>query len=469
MARRKDEVGFGRRGDLPRSINRGVITRRDFLKGGEWGGGGRGGAVWGGGGARGPPTRAATAPMAATSTSGPEVGGLTGTVEVWMPETRDDAIASSQWWYNAFMAANPGVTVKSLNVPYGEDSVKLRAAHETDTAPDIMWVYGDFHFALGVDGLTQSTNDLLERIGIDRFPAGVLDGIRIAGTYYSVPFVGFPFVIFYRKDLYEEKGLKPAETHEELLANIRALHDPPNIYGYALTNQNIVDTWNLKSAMWTHGAYYFDAEDNLALDRPETLEAWAYYKELGKYTPPGAMSQSDLEMREYMIDGGVAHHMSTTSFPALFKEEDIERIGAHLYPIKAGAKGATLDFMGFAIAAKAKRPDLAKELIAFLMEPANFEEYLRRTIVGWIPMVQDAYTESYLNDPRIAPVREYFEVGAKAQKTGVVGTGYFGPSVKASVLVATDVEKSIGDRLVVLDQSPEEVLDFAISTLEAAL
>ena len=39
----------------------------------------------------------------------------------------------------------------------------------------------------------------------------------------------------YRKDLYDAKGLKPAETFDELLANAKALHDPATrVHGLAL-------------------------------------------------------------------------------------------------------------------------------------------------------------------------------------------------------------------------------------------
>ena len=167
------------------------------------------------------------------------------------------------------------------------------------------------------------------------------------------------------KDLYAAKGLRAPETHEELLENIAALHDPPGRYGYLLTNQYIADTFNLKTAMWTHGAYFFDAEDNLALDRPETLKAWAFYKELGKYSPPGSMAQGDLESRELMLDGRVAHMFTTTSFAADFGPEDLRRQGAFAYPIQPGAKGASLDFNALALPARSRQPELAKDMIGF--------------------------------------------------------------------------------------------------------
>jgi multiple sugar transport system substrate-binding protein len=221
--------------------------------------------------------------------------------------------------------------------------------------------------------------------------------------------------------------------------------------------------------MWTHGAYYFDENDQLALDRPETLAAWQFYKDLAKFSPPGSMAQSDLESRQLFVDGKVAHMLTTTSMAANFKAEDLPKYGAFLYPSKPGAKGASMDFQGNNIPTKAKSPELARAAIAFQLEPDNFQEYLKRTVVGWVPMLQDAYTDEYLNDPRIAPIREFIEIGGESLKNGVIGAGYWGPSANESVLTATDVEKQIGDMLVVQDKSPDEVLQFALDTINAGM
>ena len=38
-------------------------------------------------------------------------------------------------------------------------------------------------------------------------------------------------------------------------------------------------------------------------------------------------------------------------------------------------------------------------MIGFLLEPENFQEFLTRTVVGWVPMLEDAWTGRYLNHP----------------------------------------------------------------------
>jgi multiple sugar transport system substrate-binding protein len=430
------------------------ISRRTLLKAGALGG-----------------VAAAMSPLAARGRGRAFLQGeaLTGTLESWTPDTRDDALAAEKWWGEQFVAANPGVTLKQLSVPYGEDTTKLTAGNAAGVVPDMLYAYSQLMYTYGVDGITQPVNDLVDQIGRDRFIPAALDGITVDGNIYTVPQTGFPFFIYYRKDLYDELGLPIPDTHEQLLENAAAVHNPPDVYGFIVTNKDLSDNWNLKSAMWTNGAYYFDENDQLALDRPETLAAWQFYKDLAAFSPPGSMAQSDLNSRELYVDGKVAHMLTTTSMSANFTPEDLPRFGGFLYPQKEGAKGASLDFQGNNITTKAKSPDLARAAIAFQLDPENFQEYLLRTVVGWVPMLQDAYTDAYLNSERIAPIREFIELGGESLKTGVIGAGYFGPSANESVLIATDVEKQIGDRLVVDDQSPEEVMAFALETINAAM
>jgi len=394
---------------------------------------------------------------------------VTGTITTWSPDTRPDALASEKWWDAAFVKANPGAKVKQLTVPYGQDTTKLKAGQATGIVPDVIWGYTDLLYSYGQDGLVMPVNDVIKAVGSKRFLPAALNNIIVGGKVYSVPFVGFPFFIYYNKGYYKKHGLKPPTTHAQLLANIKAAHDPPNVYGYMLTNQAISDTWNLKTVMWTHGAYYFDKADKLALKRPQTIAAWSFYKELSKYSPPGSMAQSDLEARQLLVDGKVAHMFTTTSFSGNLKASQATNFGAFLYPRKPGAKGASLDFYGLEIPTKAKNPAGARAMIEFLLQPRNFQQYLARTVVGWVPMLGDAYTPTYLNNPRIKPFRQFIALGSASARIGVVGTGYFGPSKHAPALVATNVEKQIGDRLVVQDQDPKEVLDWAVKTITAAL
>ena len=70
------------------------ISRRTVLKAGALGG-----------------MAAAMSPLAAYGRGRAFLQGeaLTGTLESWTPDTRDDALAAEKWWGDQFKAANPGV------------------------------------------------------------------------------------------------------------------------------------------------------------------------------------------------------------------------------------------------------------------------------------------------------------------------------------------------------------------------
>src|SRR4030095_9200517 len=60
------------------------------------------------------------------------------------------------------------------------------------------------------------------------------DADSIEGKPYGIPYDGEVTVQVYRKDLYDAKGLKPADTYDQLVSNAKALHDPANrVYGLA--------------------------------------------------------------------------------------------------------------------------------------------------------------------------------------------------------------------------------------------
>lgn len=52
------------------------------------------------------------------------------------------------------------------------------------------------------------------------------------GEIYGLPINGNIQILYYRKDLFEQKGLKPPTTFDELLADAKMFADPPKMYGF---------------------------------------------------------------------------------------------------------------------------------------------------------------------------------------------------------------------------------------------
>jgi multiple sugar transport system substrate-binding protein len=111
----------------------------------------------------------------------------------------------------------------------------------------------------------------------------------VQGRLYGVPFDGESTLQIYRKDLYDAKGLKPAETFDELVKNAAAVHDPANrVWGAALrgfkgAGQNMYIYPSIFRAFggeWSPGGAF-------RANSREAVAALEWYVELlSKYAPP---------------------------------------------------------------------------------------------------------------------------------------------------------------------------------------
>jgi ABC-type glycerol-3-phosphate transport system substrate-binding protein len=115
------------------------------------------------------------------------------------------------------------------------------------------------------------------------------EAASVDGKPYGIPYDGEVTVQVYRKDLYDAKGLKPAETYEQLLDNAKALTDPANrMYGLALrgfagAGQNM---YIYPSIFRGFGGDWFQNK-TLVVNSPDAIKALEWYvNALTQYAPP---------------------------------------------------------------------------------------------------------------------------------------------------------------------------------------
>src|SRR5690606_25065240 len=68
---------------------------------------------------------------------------------------------------------------------------------------------------------------------VDGFSPALVGLLSYEGVAYGAPFMTEGDLMFYRKDLLEERGLDVPTTLDEYLEVVKALHDPPRQYGTA--------------------------------------------------------------------------------------------------------------------------------------------------------------------------------------------------------------------------------------------
>ena len=81
----------------------------------------------------------------------------------------------------------------------------------------------------------------------------------VNGEFIGIPVNGNVQVLYYRRDLYEEKGLTPQKTWDDLIANAAVFHNPPSMYGMIQRMERSSVTYNFGPYMFSHGgAVYKD-------------------------------------------------------------------------------------------------------------------------------------------------------------------------------------------------------------------
>jgi len=133
---------------------------------------------------------------------------------------------------------------------------------------------------------------VIASIGEDDFRAGPLAMVTDpeTGKYAAVPYDGWIQAIWYRKDVFEEAGLNPPVSWDDILAACETLPGTGNLL-YALTigsdpGQNYGHQVFEQVAM-SNNAWPFDEAGNVTMDTPEMIAALEFYTSLQDCAVPG--------------------------------------------------------------------------------------------------------------------------------------------------------------------------------------
>lgn len=194
-----------------------------------------------------------------------------------------------------FEAAHPGVTVKSVQIPYNDFRRKLLTAIAGGTAPDlirsdIIWV-PEFAYMGATVALDEYMADFKEYSG------AVFDGPLTTnffnGHYYGLPLDTNNRVLVYNKDMFRAAGVEaPPTTMEEFLAvceKIHALGEGKYCFADGGTYAWAVNPW-----IWSFGGDVTDPDYKVSsgyLNGPKTKAAYEFLKNLVDkgYMHPGIL------------------------------------------------------------------------------------------------------------------------------------------------------------------------------------
>ena len=213
-------------------------------------------------------------------------------VDFWTSDNEPKRVAVYRSLADRYMAEHPGVTVNVI--PYVESTTlqQLEAAQAAGELPDLIRVGIEWVAALdGADLLdTDAARAVVQAVGEADFREGVLSMVTdtASGDLLAVPYDGWIQALWYRRDRFEQLGLKTPISWADLnqaCDTIEAGGDP----AFALVlptigNQNYVHQVFEQVAM-SNNAWPFDATGNVTMNTPEMVEALRFYTGLQRCSP----------------------------------------------------------------------------------------------------------------------------------------------------------------------------------------
>jgi arabinogalactan oligomer/maltooligosaccharide transport system substrate-binding protein len=226
---------------------------------------------------------AACAPAApqATATAAPV------TITVWHGFTGAEADTLTTAISN-FEAANPGITITTLAVPFDQLQNKFTTEASTGGGPDVFFGPKDWIGTLADANLIAPLDDLSSQLGLGNLVQGAVDANKYKGNVYALPDSSDLMALWYNKQVLPN----PPTTSDELIADAATVGLAFN-YGF----------YQAAGIIFAEGGQLFDSSQKCILDQGTgTVDALKWMLTL--YSSPGVQSDTNGSNLDALFKGG---------------------------------------------------------------------------------------------------------------------------------------------------------------------
>ncbi len=266
-------------------------------------------------------------------------------------------LINSSPWFNSFkalVAAYTSETGNQVNLDVTPFPGMLQKARNAVTAQsseyDLVNLNEEWYLQFYKDGLVTPLKEIdpgfkldpqvIEYNFADRWDPKIR-GSSADGDILGLPINGNIQILYYRKDLFEQKGIKPPATFAEMLAAAKALHDPPRMYG--ITERTSDDPiYNVLAYIYGFGGSVvsYDARGgkwSVNIAKKPAVDALKFWLDLvWSYDPPNYTQIDQASMISLMASGKSAMAVLVDAAASNFDDPKVStvigKLGATVVP-----------------------------------------------------------------------------------------------------------------------------------------
>ena len=223
---------------------------------------------------------------------GEDSGADADSITVWTTDTLPDRVRATEAIIDRF-TKETGVEVELVGVAEDQFTQTLTSAAAADELPDVI---GSLSLAsvrtLDANNLldTDAAAAVVESLGADTFSQEALALTSDGDAQLSVPSEIWSQLLIYRKDLFEDAGLQPPETYDDIIAAAEEL-DSEGVAGFVGPTAP-ADTFTQQTfehIALANGCELVDDGGGVVLDSSQCVGAFDFYGNLvTNYSVPGA-------------------------------------------------------------------------------------------------------------------------------------------------------------------------------------
>ena len=337
-----------------------------------------------------------------------------------------------------YEAANAGVEVEIVSLPWGQAFEKLATMVAGGDLPDVVEMPDRWLALYAGAGRLANLEDQIAgwEHGGTLTDKTLAMGRYAGGTAYTVPYGFYLRAMFYNKKLLAEAGVDaPPKTMDEFMMASEKVSALDGKYGYCLRGgPGGLNGWIMMAATMNGTNEFFTDDGKSRLNEAGSVEGIQFLMDIYQkgYAPKDAVSWGFNEIVSGFYSGTCAFlDQDPDALIAIAERMPAEDFAVIPMPLGPSGKAfPTIGYAGWSVFESTEHKDAAWNLVAHLSSPESNKVWAKR--VGVIPIHKGADQDPYFKTEQFAGWFEELNGAAwepTIMPTFLEGFGYFADSI----------------------------------------